>query len=278
MIIKIFISIFCLYYLHWITRRLFSVRHPSGAGCSKCLTFCTCEIWEIWHFCVKESNTTTNFVVKRCKYKYWIAFVGVHGPYELHRKEKQIECTGEHRQNAIQCLNKIHEKANNRPFAKLSSISLCYDSNTAQFMTDYCNFQFNGNLELDNTSYNYCLPPMSCYDLESLRSSRCFLQNWLGTCVCCIQYCNPLTSQSDYIGLGVGVYNTRHDKNISVCWLVVLRINVDLAIFQPYLDLEAGDNQSLKIQVARPGIEPRSSCSASQELHHSATAAPYFGM
>ena len=57
-------------------------------------------------------------------------------------------------------------------------------------------------------------------------------------------------------------------------WLVVLRINVDLAIFQPYLDLEAGDNQSLKIQVARPGIEPRSSCSASQELNHSATAAP----
>ena len=55
-------------------------------------------------------------------------------------------------------------------------------------------------------------------------------------------------------------------------WLVVLRINVDLAIFQPYLDLEAGDNQSLKIQVARPGIEPRSSCSASQELNHSATA------
>ena len=36
-------------------------------------------------------------------------------------------------------------------------------------------------------------------------------------------------------------------------------INVDLAIFQAYLDLEAGDNQSLKIQVARPGIEPRSS-------------------
>ena len=53
-----------------------------------------------------------------------------------------------------------------------------------------------------------------------------------------------------------------------------LRIYVDLAVFQPYLDLEAGDNQSLKIQVARPGIEPRSSCSASQELNHSATAAP----
>ena len=59
-----------------------------------------------------------------------------------------------------------------------------------------------------------------------------------------------------------------------LCWLVDLRINVDLVIFQPYLDLEAGDNQSLKIQVARPGIEPRSSCSASQELNHSATTAP----
>ena len=60
-------------------------------------------------------------------------------------------------------------------------------------------------------------------------------------------------------------------KYLLVGWLVVLRINVDLAIFQPYLGLEAGDNQSLKIQVARPGIEPRSSCSASQELNHSAT-------
>ena len=57
-------------------------------------------------------------------------------------------------------------------------------------------------------------------------------------------------------------------------WFGFLRIYVDLAIFQSYLDIEAGDNQSLKIQVARPGIEPRSSCSASQELDHSATAAP----
>ena len=57
-----------------------------------------------------------------------------------------------------------------------------------------------------------------------------------------------------------------------VGWLVVLRINVDLAIFKPYLDLEAGDNQSLKIQVAMPWFEPRSSFSASQELNHSATA------
>ena len=63
-------------------------------------------------------------------------------------------------------------------------------------------------------------------------------------------------------------------RTVVGCWLVVLRINVDLAIFQPYLDLEAGDNQSLKIQVLRRGIEPRSSCSTSQELNHSATAAP----
>ena len=39
-------------------------------------------------------------------------------------------------------------------------------------------------------------------------------------------------------------------------WLVVLRINVDLAIFQPYLDLEAGDNQSLKIQGASRESNP----------------------
>ena len=36
-------------------------------------------------------------------------------------------------------------------------------------------------------------------------------------------------------------------------WLVVLRINVDLAIFQPYLDLAARDNQSLKFNW--PGRE-----------------------
>ena len=59
------------------------------------------------------------------------------------------------------------------------------------------------------------------------------------------------------------------------CWLVVLRIKFDLAIFQPHLNLEAGDNQSLNIQVARPGIEPWSSCSASQEVNHLATAAPF---
>ena len=58
------------------------------------------------------------------------------------------------------------------------------------------------------------------------------------------------------------------------CRLVVLRIYLASSVFQPYRDLEAGDNKSLKILVARPGIEPRSCCSASQELNHSATAAP----
>ena len=64
--------------------------------------------------------------------------------------------------------------------------------------------------------------------------------------------------------------------NLILVWFGLLRIYVDLAVFQPYLDLEAGDNQSLKIEVAKPGIEPRSSCSASQELNHSATTAPPF--
>ena len=55
---------------------------------------------------------------------------------------------------------------------------------------------------------------------------------------------------------------------------LVVQCIEDLAVYQPYRDLEAGDNQSLKIQVARPGIELRSSCSPSQELNHSTTAAP----
>ena len=69
-------------------------------------------------------------------------------------------------------------------------------------------------------------------------------------------------------------HKVRNHGMAGLVWFGFLRIYVDLAVFQPYLDLEAGDNQSLKIQVARPGIEPRSSCSASQELNHSATAAP----
>ena len=37
-----------------------------------------------------------------------------------------------------------------------------------------------------------------------------------------------------------------------VGWLVVLRIYVASVVFQQYRDLEAGDNQSLKVQVAKP--------------------------
>ena len=33
-----------------------------------------------------------------------------------------------------------------------------------------------------------------------------------------------------------------------VGWFVVCRINIDLAVFQSYRDLEAGDNQSLKFK------------------------------
>ena len=32
----------------------------------------------------------------------------------------------------------------------------------------------------------------------------------------------------------------------TLAWLVILRIYVALAIFQPYRDMEAGENQSLK--------------------------------
>ena len=37
-------------------------------------------------------------------------------------------------------------------------------------------------------------------------------------------------------------------KKFGFCWLVALRIYVLLAVFQPYRDLEAGDNQSLKFK------------------------------
>ena len=82
--------------MHWTTRRLCSVHHPSAAGCSKYLTFCTFEIWEIWHFCVKlkVSNIATNFVVKRCKYKYWIAFCCVFtGHMNCIGKNSKLSCT-----------------------------------------------------------------------------------------------------------------------------------------------------------------------------------------
>ena len=45
-----------------------------------------------------------------------------------------------------------------------------------------------------------------------------------------------------------------------------------IAVFKPYRDLKAGDNQSLKFQSGEAGNRNQTSCSASQELNHSATA------
>ena len=66
------------------------------------------------------------------------------------------------------------------------------------------------------------------------------------------------------------------DLYIYIDWLVVLRINVDLAIFQPYLDLEAGDNHISENSSGEAGNRTPVSCSASQELNHSTTAAPRY--
>ena len=98
----------------------------------------------------------------------------------------------------------------------------------------------------------------------------------------------PIRGQGGHLVFLIGPKNTNLVEDIKIflpvkfrwipfglVWFGFLRIYVDLAVFQPYLDLEAGDNQSLKIQVARRENEPRSSCSASQELNHSATAAPF---
>ena len=57
------------------------------------------------------------------------------------------------------------------------------------------------------------------------------------------------------------VSNTPRYFYFTLYWILMvgwfyLRIYVALVVFQPYRDLEAGHNQSLKIQVARPGFEP----------------------
>ena len=98
-------------------------------GYSKCLTFCTFEIWEIWHSCVKVSNIATNFVVKRCKYKYmyWIAFcrcsraIWIASERTANSHAQLTRCiiailsdaghmVRKHRQNAIQCLREMRNK------------------------------------------------------------------------------------------------------------------------------------------------------------------------
>ena len=61
-------------------------------------------------FCVKVSNIATNFVVKRCKYKYWIAFcrcsraIWIASERRANFHAPLIHMAREHRQNAIQCL------------------------------------------------------------------------------------------------------------------------------------------------------------------------------
>ena len=59
-----------------------------------------------------------------------------------------------------------------------------------------------------------------------------------------------------------------------VGWLVALRICGALVVFQPYRDLEAADNQSLKFKWRGGESNPGPLSTASQELNHSATAAP----
>ena len=53
------------------------------------------------------------------------------------------------------------------------------------------------------------------------------------------------------------IFKQVHCCSVLVGWLVVLRIYVASAVFQPYRDLEAGDNQSLKFkwrdQESNPG-------------------------
>ena len=58
----------------------------------------------------------------------------------------------------------------------------------------------------------------------------------------------PLCSQSQKCA--------RTDTDEMWCWLVVLRIYVALAVFQPYRDLEAGDNQSLKFKWRGGELNP----------------------
>ena len=63
-----------------------------------------------------------------------------------------------------------------------------------------------------------------------------------------------------------------HDQGHEVGWLYWW-----LTSLQRYFSHIATWKQEItisEIQVARPGIEPRTSCSASQELNHSATVAP----
>ena len=57
-----------------------------------------------------------------------------------------------------------------------------------------------------------------------------------------------LSTRNPYGRLGILSNNTSSSFRNLIGWLVVLRIHVTLAVFQPYRDLEAGDRQSLKFK------------------------------
>ena len=62
------------------------------------------------------------------------------------------------------------------------------------------------------------------------------------------QYSPEATKSEKYILSALVTFQAK----IPLALLVVLRIYVASAVFQPYRDFEAGNNQSLKIQVTRP--------------------------
>ena len=62
-------------------------------------------------------------------------------------------------------------------------------------------------------------------------------------------------------------------KSLSSSWLVVLRIYLALSKYQPYRNLEAGDNQISEIVATRQGIKPWTNCYTTQELNHYTNAA-----
>ena len=76
-------------YSHKLNKKFFFDRHCRGGATSAPLesatgSYCVCDRFAI-------------FMLIACFPLFYLSieshFVGVHGPYELHRKEKQIECT-----------------------------------------------------------------------------------------------------------------------------------------------------------------------------------------
>ena len=83
---------------------------------------------------------------------------------------------------------------------------------------------------------------------------------WTATCRGILR-AEPTTTlgsgTSEDPGLKLNELHDNHKITMLVGWLVVLRIYVVLVVFQPYLDLEAGDNQSLKFKWRGGESNPR---------------------